>query len=495
MSVLGTRQLRAETLTGNSWFAVAGVVIVACLIYSLSSNPGVGFHDSAELALRASQPGATHSPGAPVHTLLGYVLGQFLPDPALATNWLSILGGSLAAGIVCLILLELGANRKIAFAGGLAFALSFHIWGNSVVTETYSLSIFLLGCSVLTALHWRVKAGTKALVGTGLFYGLALGAHFANIILLPAFIFLTLADNPNRVRDTVYFVALVGLALLGIILANVFLAANVAPFGQATPDSLAGILFYMSGAEHDPLEVSGASFYLSRIYEHLTIFSRHYFFVLIPVGLGGACFLARRDWAYAGFLALIFCLYMGYFTLFGAGDYFTMVVPAYFVFSVWVGVAVTWLIKRYPAGAMKYLAYTILPGAILLSLASQFPGRYADARSGRADSFAEQTFAVLPDNSVVIAGWREFTVLAYYQQIYARRPDLTLILPARTKRHYSHADIEDYRVYIDSAICDRPIVTNKLPADLLSDYDVVSIDESSNWHRVEMRPSAPSCDS
>ena len=475
------------------WLVVAGVVLVSCIIYALSSSPEAGFHDSAELALKASQPGATHSPGAPVHTLLGYGLIQLLGDPALATNWLSILGGSLAAGVVCLMLLGMGANRIIASTGGLAFALSFHIWGNSVVTETYSLSIFFLGCSLLLGLYWRRSLDDRWLIAIAIVYGLALGAHFANIILLPAFIYLMIAGNSSWLRNTVVFATIVALALMAIVAANVLLAANAAPFGQATPDSLAGILFYMSGAEHAPLEVSGVGFYLGRIYEHLSIFSRHYFYVLLPVGIAGAYVLWRKDWVYAGFLALIFCLYMGYFTLFGAGDYFTMVVPAYLVFSVWVGIAVSGLLDRYPAGVGSYLAYIILPGAILLSLASQFPGRYADAHSGRAADFADQAFAILPDNGIVIAGWREFTVLTYYQQIHARRPDLTIILPARTLRHYSHGNIQDYLAFIDAEICARPVATNKLPADLLSEYGVVSMDSDYNWHRVEVGSATEAC--
>jgi hypothetical protein len=249
----------------------------------------------------------------------------------------------------------------------------------------------------------------------------------------------------------------------------------------------------MSGAEHDPLEVSGIGFYFSRIYDHISIFSRHYFYVLIPVGVAGAFLMARREWVYAGFLALIFCLYMGYFTLFGAGDYFTMVMPAYLVFSLWVAVALAWLVERCSPGWKKMAVSAILPAAILLSLSFQFPGRFADAGSARVATFAEQAFALLPDDSVVIAGWREFTVLMYYQQIHARRPDLTIILPARSPRHYPHGDIADYRPYVDVAICRRPVVTNRLPPDLLTDYDVVALQGQGSWHRVELRPATGNC--
>ncbi len=475
------------------WAAPVLTAIITMVIYGLSTNPEIGFHDSAELALRASQPGASHSPGAPVHTLMGYLLTQLVGSPVAATNLLSLLGGSLAAAIACLLLLVLGTGQVVAISGALAFAFSFPVWGNAVVTETYSLSMLFLGGSIFSALRWRESGHNKTLVILTTIYGLALGAHFANILLLPAFFYLVVAGRPKGFRNSCIFLSTLFVAVCLIAGANIALASNVPSFGQANPDSLAGLLKYMSGSEHDPLDISGAGFYLDRITQHALIFSRHYLYILIPAGFAGGYILARRDRVNSIFLALVFALYMGYFTLFGAGDYYVMVGPAYLVFTLWVALAVDTLIRQNSRDFGKYAGLAVLPLVVVLFLVAQFPVRYAEAHSNRVSEYADESLNLFPENSIVVAKWGEFTVINYYQQVSMRRPDIMIVLPARNRRHYLHGVVEDYWPFVVERICKQPVVTNKVTEELESKFDMERLAVTSDWFQVVPKNTGGEC--
>ncbi|MDP6437727.1 MAG: DUF2723 domain-containing protein [Gammaproteobacteria bacterium] len=467
-----------------AWTAPVLTAIVTVVVYGLTTNPEVGFHDSAELALRASQPGASHAPGAPVHTLAGYLLTRLFDSPVVATSLLSCLSGSLAAAMACLLLLALGTGRAVAVSGALAFAFSFPVWGNAIVTETYSLSLFFLGGCLLVALRWRESGNNKTLVILAGLYGLALGAHFANILLFPAFLYFVIAGRPEVFRNSSLFLGAMFVAVCLIAGANVALAMNVPSFGQTNPDSITGLFLYMSGAEHDPLDVTGAGFYLDRITQHALIFSRHYLFVLIPAGLAGGYILARRDRVNGMFMALVFVLYMGYFTLFGAGDYYIMVSPAYLVFSLWVALAVDTLIRQNSKEFGKYAGLAVLPLAAILVVISQFPDRYAEARSSEVREFAEESLKMFPADSVVVAKWGEFTVLNYYQQVNGRRPDIRIILPVRNSRQYPHGVVEDYLSFVAARVCEQPVVTNKVSEGLDDIFEIQRLAPTSDWYRV-----------
>lgn len=466
------------------WVAPVLTAVVTVGVYTLTTNPDVGFNDSAELALRASQPGASHAPGAPVHTLTGYLIYQFVDSPVAATNLLSCLSGGLAAALSCLLLLALGTDRVVAFGGAFAFAFSFPVWGNAVVTETYSLSLFLLAGCILGSLRWRQSGDSKSLVAVAGLYGLALGAHFANILLLPAFAYFIFASRAEALRNSCVFLGILLIGVCLIAVANIALAANVPSFGRYNPDSIAGLFLYMSGAEHDPLGVTGAAFYLDRIVNHALIFSRHYLFVLIPAGLAGAWILSQRNRVAGIFLVLVFLLYMGYFTLFGAGDYYVMVSPAYLVFSIWVATAVDALVRNNIKTFARLAGQAVLPLTAILFLVSQLPVRYADARSDEVGRFAEESFNLFPADSIVLARWSDFTVLNYYQHVNGIRPDVRIILPVRNSRQYPHGMVSDYLPFVAGAVCEQSVVTNKLTEDLNEAYRFEPLSAESNWYRI-----------
>ncbi|MEE4186189.1 MAG: DUF2723 domain-containing protein [Gammaproteobacteria bacterium] len=462
---------------------------LAALGYALTAQTTVGYHDAAELALRAAQLGATHGPGAPLHTLAGWVATLGVGDAAAATTWISVAAGAGAAAVLTGLLRRAGLAPGLSVATGLAFAATHMVWGNAVVTELYALSTLLVAAMLTLAWGWRATGQAQLPRIITVCYGLALAAHFANVVLLPAYgVLLLLARRRGAgLRHLLAHLGLLTLGVAGIALVNVALAARVPPFGPYVPDSVGGLLLYMSGAEHAPLQPRALADYLARCVEHAVIVTQNYAFVGVPFALAGLYRMVRADAAFALFQVLCFGGFMGYFSLFGPGDYFAMVVPAYLLVSIWLAYGADAARRRWLPGWPAEVA-ALLPLCLLaLSLQDQAGERRSAAAAAPALSFAARAFAELPPDSLVIARWNEFTVLRYQQALSSVRTDLDLVVPARTVRHYVHGVVPDYMQLVASSICTRPVVTNRPTPELEAVHDLRPLAAGSEWQRVYLR--------
>ncbi len=473
-----------------------GLIVVALgtavttVVYLATLSPGLGWHDSAELALRAHQLGATHAPGSPLHTVLGHMLGYVVADPAFATNILSAAGMGIAAGLLALLAWLIGG--RLFYVAAMLFAFSYQVWASAVVTELYGPAVMFVALSSLCFWQWHLNTRSGWLLGGLLAYAAALACWFANLLFVPAIFWLIVIRKRGLSRESSMAAGMIALAVVCIATANVWLSLRLPSFGPDKPDSIVGLFRYMSGAMHDPLAARDLPFYMGRVSEHLFIFARNYLWLGIPVGLLGMVNLARQAPGYGGYLILLFIIQMSYFTLFGSGDYYTMVVVSYFVFSLWVVAGASVLIDRSPVWQVVMIA--LLAGILIVQLYEQLPGRRAAARQSAAQSFVDASFAVLPAGSLAIAGWQQFAPLKYAQVVQGSRPDLEIILPAATVRHYGGESIANYLDYVREQYCTRPIFTHKVTDALGEKFTLGPLTESPGWFRLKADESTVNCD-
>jgi hypothetical protein len=473
---------------------VAAAFFVSLFVYLLTMSRSVGWHDSAELALTAWLFAPNHAPGSPLHTLIAHLPATFLSEAHFGTTLVSVIAAALSAGLLAGLIHRFAGNILLSVLAAMVFALSFQVWASAVVTELYSLSMVFLAVAMLAAWSWQDSRSEAAWKFMLLGYGLSLGAYFANVLLLPAFAFLIYRSAVNPVRKVMVFGVFTTIVVLLIAAANYLLALNTFPFGAVIPDSLAGLFGYMSGAQHDPLAARvGSGLGLSRLVEHLEIFSRSIVYVPVLLATIGFYAFLKKHAVYAWFTAFIFLIYIIYYTLFGSGDYYLMVGPAYFVTAIWVASGVLWVNEK------LHWSRSSVPGCALLAiilsaqLFLQFEGRRAMARDKSAEIFAAEAFEFLPQGSVAIAGWRELTTLNYFQAIHGDRTDIRFLLPARTLRHYRHGVVEDYVPFINELVCKQPVYTMKPVPDLSAVLEPVAGVNEADWRRI--KPAAGSCDS
>ena len=475
----------------DNQFLVAGiaafvVVSVALIVYLLTMSRSIGWHDSAELALAAWQLGASHAPGSPLHSLLGHITAQIFAAPFLGVTFLSVLSATVSAGILAFLIVLISGDILAAVCAGLLYAFSYQVWTSAVITEVYSLGMMFLSIALVAVYLWqRDRARWQMAIMAG-FYALSLAAYFANILLLPAFCCLIFMVSASRLKDLIIFLVVAGCAVVAISLANYQLAMVAAPFGEVLPNTLQNIFLYMSGAQHNPLELSSISHLAGRFWQHGKMFISSVLIITIPFGLAGCYGLIRKNKNYGFFLLSVFAIYFLYYTIFGPGDYYMMVLPAYFAFAIWFACGVTVALRSVENVAVRLFLRGFSPLLVVALLAVQFDSRYAYASSTEAEEFAEVAFAVLPENAVAIVGWKEFSTLRYMQEVKEQRPDVRVIVPARSFRLYNFAAVNDYLLFVAAEICTAPVYTIKAVADLPAEYNLAAAGLNDPWRKITL---------
>ncbi|HUW12801.1 MAG TPA: DUF2723 domain-containing protein [Anaerolineae bacterium] len=461
--------------------AIAAAASLA--VYGLTLVREVDWGDGAELSLQAFQLGVTHAPGYPVHTFLGKLFGLFIPDPALATNLLSAICTSVAVGLLAWTALRLTGNRPAGLAAAMAFGLSPFVWEKAVVTEVYNVNGCFVALAVALILVWFRKPSWGVLAAAAVVFGLSLGTYLANLLFLPAFMFMVLHRSPpRRWRMAAAFLLIV--ASVGIILLSwsYFRSRVIVPPGTLyIPNTLGGFLRYLRGAQYGTTVVQSPGFYLQRAVEHTIRFTKNLLGIGVILGLIGFWRLWREQRGMCIGLLIIFAINFGYFTSYQAPDYAYMVTPAYLVFSLWIAGGLAYLLKqrRVAYRAIGVVAAIALLGGLFIW---KLPVRVARSRSMQVTEFASSSFEVLPENAVVIAAWRRFAPLLYFQRTRGLRPDLTLIERHEQTRYYAHGAVSGWQDFAASLPPSTPVFIDRIETGSQSVQQVSSIGDT--WHQI-----------
>ncbi len=372
--------------------------------------------------------------------------------------------------------------RRLMLIAALLFACSYQVWANAVVTELYGLSTLLGLLACVLFWQWHLRNRTSWLIAGLIVSGLSLAAWLPMALLTPAVIWLLWSRREQFMRNLLWSAAIMTAALLAIIALNVWLALRLPPHGPDLPLSAEGMFRYLTGAMHEPLAVRDAGFFAGRIAEHLAIFARSFLWVGFPLGVLGVVVHVSRDRVFGLFLLALFVIQMSYFTLFGSGDYYSMVMLSYALFSLWIVIGTLWIANR--SRALRPAMIAVLACLPALQAWQQLPQRLAAGAASPAQNFVDTSFAGLPANTLAIAGWQQFAALDYGQLIQKQRPDLQLILPATTPRHYGTEVVPDYLGLIAASYCSRPVYTHKVKPELEARYVLRPVAEPEGWYRV-----------
>jgi len=311
-------------------FTAAGSFVV----YILTLEREVNWGDSAELALQAYWLGVTHPTGYPVHTLVGKLFTLFFSEPAIATNLLSAICTSLAVGVMSLIILDLTEDIFTSLFVPLFFAFTPLTWSMAVTTEIYNVNLLFFGVSLFLVLRYYKRPSLWKVLGCSLVFGLSLGVHLLNVILLPFFLFLIYRAD-RRLNSIIVFILGVFFSGVAILSFSYFRAQEIAPLGtQYVPTTLTNYWNYLTCNQCDVVTVFEASYYVERALEHARIVFANYAYLGILLGILGLVllWLERRELAIV--FALIVGLELGYLTTYQSWEYYNMAGPAHFVFTL-----------------------------------------------------------------------------------------------------------------------------------------------------------------
>jgi len=190
-------------------------------IYFVTLAPTVTLEQSGALVVAGQYFGIGRVPGYPLWHLLakvfiavfGFVRYRGCPNPAWATNFMSAVFGALSCGLVALLVAraarsvaspQAGAHAKsfaAAVAAGIFFSISHTMWSQSVITETYTLTLFCIILFLATSLVWLSRPSRGAAFGLAAVFGLGLAQSHIIILLVPCLILALVLSNPRLCRE------------------------------------------------------------------------------------------------------------------------------------------------------------------------------------------------------------------------------------------------------------------------------------------------------
>ena len=199
----------------SSYDVKAAVVAFAVMMvaYLGTMAPTVTLEQSGAMVVAADSAGIGKIPGFPIWHLLTHGFtwlfssatyrGQ--PNPAFATNVMSVWFGALACGTIALLVSRLTrsmmpASREVslrpitsaaAIASAVMFGFTPAMWSQSVITETHSLTNFYAAAFLAVLLYWVHTRCRHGDLVVAFLFGLALSVSqqlglFAPVVLLAA---------------------------------------------------------------------------------------------------------------------------------------------------------------------------------------------------------------------------------------------------------------------------------------------------------------------
>jgi hypothetical protein len=446
--------------------------LVSFIVYFLTILPEADWADSSEMALQAYQLGVTHPPGAPLHSMLGYLFGAVIPDAALASNLLSATATS--AVVIVLVCFAWRLTRNLGVSAGIAalYAFSPRLWTLAVTTEVYNLNALLFALALFAMYHWHRNPSRSRLTAAAVVFGLSLAVYLANVLLLPVLLYLIWQSGPARVQRSLQYLAVTGMSILPFLLFVILRSENLPPLGTSVlPLEFADMISFFSAQQYESTGLMSPMITLGRIVQHAGILSHNVFYVGLLFGGAGLHALWKGDRKLFWLLALILVVNLGYFTCINSySDYYMMVTPAHFTFALFMAIGAAQLASARKAlriGVPLLLAVTASAMLVL-----QMPERLQRSASTPVQDFVLSTFDVAPRNAIVISAWGEFTPLLFFQTTTLERPDLRFVERNNEPRHYLFGTISSSDDYIEQIINTRPVIIDRVDDRLRARYDI-----------------------
>ena len=454
-----------ERLPSGSVLTGIGVSAGALALYLSTIAPTLTWGylargvDGGELLAAANTFGVPHPPGYPTYTLLLKLFATLVAigDFAFRGNLMSALAATGAVAMLYAVLLRFchymwpDGPRSLwtvsAALGAAVFAASPLFWSQAIITEVYTLNTLFVGLLLLIATRLALPTEPRGegsprnmLVLFGLVLGLGLGNHLTLLaVAVPLALWVAASLGWSKVTSVWPVLALVvGLSIYVYLPIS---ASREPPVNWGNANTVDGIAWMLSGRVYQEHVFGVPSRAIGGRFRDWADLSFDQFNPLgIFFGLVGAVLLrTRQRWFLTASLASITIVSV-YSITFNTIDASVLTIPAFMVFSIWIGVGYYGVISSFwewasqakqtaQQMALKFvtnrmvLALSII-GALAMPISSVVLNH--DDQNLRSDhqafEYAKTVIDSVPDGSVVISA-RETTVFSMWYMRYAEETD------------------------------------------------------------------------
>ena len=320
--------------------------------------------DGGEFLAAANTFGIPHPPGYPTYTLLLKSFATLVPvgDFAYRGNLLSAIlaAGSIvtlyAAGLRLCRSLAPDAPEHLAITGAAlgaaALAASPLFWSQSVITKVYTLNAFFAAALLLIGSHLAIGSGPDSGTGSttlrlalfGFLLGIGLGNHLTLLAVAVPMLYWLWASLDWRRLVSPWMVGAFGLGLAIYAYLPISAAQNP-PVNWGNADTLRGVSWMLTARPYQEY-VFGVE--AGNIVERLVSWTQLVFTQFNPLGLffGLMAVPALKSRAPAFFLSSIatIAVISVYAVTYNSVDFEVLMIPAFVMFSVWLGIGFFWIL-------------------------------------------------------------------------------------------------------------------------------------------------------
>lgn len=422
--------------------AVSAICLFAAslLVYGRTLAPSLTWqHDGADggdLIAAAVNLGVPHPSGYPTYILFARLF-LLLPlgDEASRLNLMSACFASAAVALFYLFT-RATASRWAAALGALLLAFAPLVWSQAVISEVYTLHLFLMVALYWIAQRWQASRHLSLAFCLGLLSGLGLGNHLTFVLALSSLMILMLSSmkrDDTRLDGRVIVVMLIGLLLgLSVYLYLPLASAFGTQFNWGRIDSLEAFALHVSGQIYRGyLFALPLAEWPRRLLALLGMFLGAFQFwgaALVVVGAIRS-FKSNRLWLlpllWLALSSIVFAV--GYNT----ADSLWYLLPLWFACAWWFALGLDASFKAFAGRQTNRFAATALALVVLIALVASAAWRLpALDLSGdlEPEQFASRALASLPAQAILISeSDRRTFALWYYTQVRHWRPDVIVI--------------------------------------------------------------------
>jgi len=362
----------------------------------------------------------------------------------------------------------------------MALALSFYFWSSAVVAEVYSLHTLLTSVVLYSLIVWLRGGRIEWVYGASFAWGLSFGDHMSTVLTAPAFAYVVFHGLLNRRIQPKQFIiaALLGLpGLATYAYVPLRFLAEAQPYSLGTygadgsfanvdTTTLPGLWWLVTGEQfesfmfaHTGLNLLGE---IGRIVGWLTA---NFFGIGLVAGLVGIARNWTADRNRFVVMMLLFVANVLFFASYGASDKYTMLLPVYMVWTIWMAEG-TWHVVRiiqasiaqsswlrswprlYKVGTMGQWQIALLALPITAFTVNY---SYADVSSytwvhDRYSRIIEE----FDQDALVLAWWPDSAPMFYLQYVEELRRDIQIV-----DRYL--IEPADEKALVESALAIRPV--------------------------------------